>query len=86
MDTNKNKEIKKNLADLAEDAALGRKKATDESQQEYNYMGTLNSWTTHDEQEAKVKQIEKVTQEHVDHVNTNENKNKGSMNLKMLDR
>ncbi|MDD2376632.1 MAG: hypothetical protein PHD15_02610 [Clostridia bacterium] len=85
MDTNKDKEVKKNLADLAEDAALGRKKMTDESQEGYNFMGTSHCWTTEDEQEAKVKQIEKATKEHVDHVNTNDNNNKGRMNLQIHD-
>lgn len=63
METNKDKEVKKNIADLAEDASLGRKKMTDESEEGYNFMGTVNKWTTEDEQEAKVKEIEKVTGE-----------------------
>ena len=63
METNKEKEVKKNIADLAEDASLGRDKATDENQEGYNFMGTLHSWTTEDEQERKVREIEKVTNE-----------------------
>lgn len=48
-------------ADLAEDASLGRDKATDENQEGYNFMGTLHQWTTTDEQERKVHELQKVT-------------------------
>jgi len=86
MDSNKDKEIKKNIADLAEDVSLGRKKAKDERQEGYNFMGTVHSWVTEDEQESKVKQIEKVTKEQRGHVNSFENNNKGRMDLKNLDK
>lgn len=82
MKTNKDKEINKNIADLAETASLGRKKMTDESQQEYNFMGTLQNWTTEDEQEAKVKEIEKATKVEVNHVKEAENHNHGQWDRK----
>lgn len=82
MKTNKEKEIDKNIADLAETASLGRKKMTDESQQEYNFMGNLQSWTTADEQEAKVKEIEKATKVEVNHVKEAENHNHGQWDRK----
>jgi len=61
MNSNKDKEVNKNIADLAETASLGRKELTDESKDGYNFVGTLQKWTTEDEQENKVKEIEKVT-------------------------
>jgi hypothetical protein len=71
---NEQKDTKLNLADTA---SLGRKKATDEEQQDYNFMGTLHNWTTLDEQNAKVNEIEKVTKEEVGHVKEVRNNNHG---------
>lgn len=79
-DNNKENNDFKPKANLAETASLGREKATDESQQDYNFMGTLNNWTTGDEQEKKVKEIEKVTKEQVGHVKEAENNNHGKWN------
>jgi|GEM_PF-2335242 len=86
MDSNKDKEIKRNIADLAETAAMEEKTLTDKSKDGYNFVGSVHSWTTEDEQQAKVKEIEKVTKQHVNHVNTFENNNKGRMDLKNLDK
>jgi hypothetical protein len=69
-------------ANLAETASLGRDKATDENQEGYNFMGTLHNWTSNEEQERKVKEIEKVTKEEVGHVKEAENNNHGQWTKK----
>jgi hypothetical protein len=73
---------KHDVTNLAENASLGRKKATDESQEGYNFMGTLNQWTTLDEQETKVKEIEKVTEREKNNVKEIENNNRGQWTKK----
>ncbi len=73
----KEQEVKDIKTDLAETDSLGRKKATDEEQEGYNFMGTLHNWTTLDEQNTKVKEIEKVTKEEEGHVKEVKNNNHG---------
>lgn len=68
---------KETKANLAETASLGRDKATDENQEGYNFMGTLHNWTSEEEQQRKVKEIEKVTKEEVGHVKEARNNNHG---------
>jgi len=77
---------KETKANLAETASLGRDKQTDENQEGYNFMGTLHNWTTAEEQERKVEEIEKVTNSQARDVKAKENMNKGRMELKNLDK
>ncbi len=72
----------KTVVDLAKTEDLGRKKMTDEEQEGYNFMGTLNNWTTPDEQETKVEEIEKATKVEVNHVKEAENNNHGQWTKK----
>ena len=46
---------------LANDTIFEKEDVTDDSKKEYNFVGTLNNWTTLEEQEKKVDEIDKVT-------------------------